>query len=161
MTWPWSSKRLPARKIKTPAQLLQVVMGYCGIDHVLRDTAGDFTFLPDGDIAMMDRGYNQVLMWIETADRGAGLIARDNPHGLPLYAAEGPVIAVAPPIRDAAAAGTALCVPVQVRDPKKQADLEGHWRGRRLPPAQAADSAQVERWLERILTANRPDELFE
>ena len=25
----------------------------------------------------------------------------------------------------------------------------------------AADSAQVERWLERILTANRPDELFE
>ncbi|TVR56627.1 MAG: DUF4351 domain-containing protein [Candidatus Competibacteraceae bacterium] len=25
----------------------------------------------------------------------------------------------------------------------------------------AADSAQVERWLERILTANSPDELFE
>jgi hypothetical protein len=25
----------------------------------------------------------------------------------------------------------------------------------------AADSAQVERWLERILTANRPDERFE
>jgi hypothetical protein len=24
----------------------------------------------------------------------------------------------------------------------------------------AAESAQVERWLERILTANRPDELF-
>jgi hypothetical protein len=26
---------------------------------------------------------------------------------------------------------------------------------------QAAESAQLERWLERILTANRPDELFE
>lgn len=36
-----------ARKIKTPAQLLQVVMGYCGIDHVLRDTAGDCTWLEE------------------------------------------------------------------------------------------------------------------
>ena len=31
------------RKIKTPAQLLQVVMLYCGLDHVLRETAGVFT----------------------------------------------------------------------------------------------------------------------
>jgi hypothetical protein len=221
-----------ARKIKTPAQLMQVVMCYCGIDHVLRDTAGDFTLLEerlsdtaihnrlkacvpwvkalltemmgaavqpllegnlrivvvdgstvqspgatgteyrlhlaidlvrlhlvhavvtdehtaeslthyplqDGDIAMMDRGYNQVEMWIETADRGAGLIARYNPHGLHLYDAEGQAIDVAQPIRDAAAAGTDLCVPVQVRDPKKKADLEGHLHGRRLPPAQAAEA---------------------
>jgi len=32
-----------SRKIKTPAQLLQVVMLYCGLDHVLRETAGVFT----------------------------------------------------------------------------------------------------------------------
>jgi hypothetical protein len=31
------------RKIKTPAQLLQVVMLYCGLDTVLRETAGVFT----------------------------------------------------------------------------------------------------------------------
>ena len=31
-----------SRKIKTPAQLLQVVMLYCGLDHVLRETAGVF-----------------------------------------------------------------------------------------------------------------------
>ena len=32
-----------SRKIKTPAQLLQVVMLYCGLDHVLRETVGIFT----------------------------------------------------------------------------------------------------------------------
>lgn len=31
------------RKIKTPAQLLQVIMLYCGLDNVLRETAGVFT----------------------------------------------------------------------------------------------------------------------
>ncbi len=35
------------RKIKSPAQLLQVVMLYCGLDHVLRETAGVFTFLEE------------------------------------------------------------------------------------------------------------------
>lgn len=32
-----------SRKIKTPAQLLQVVMLYCGLDNALRETAGVFT----------------------------------------------------------------------------------------------------------------------
>lgn len=32
-----------SRKIKSPLQLLQVVMMYCGLDHVLRETAGIFT----------------------------------------------------------------------------------------------------------------------
>jgi len=36
-----------SRKIKTPAQLLQVVMLYCGLDHVLRETAGVFTLQQD------------------------------------------------------------------------------------------------------------------
>ena len=35
------------RKIKTPAQLLQVVMLYCGLDNVLRETAGVFTLLEE------------------------------------------------------------------------------------------------------------------
>jgi hypothetical protein len=36
-----------SRKIKTPAQLLQVVMSYCGLDAVLRETAGQFTLLEE------------------------------------------------------------------------------------------------------------------
>jgi hypothetical protein len=36
-----------SRKIKTPEQLMQVVMGYCGIDAVLRETAGNFTLLEE------------------------------------------------------------------------------------------------------------------
>lgn len=31
-----------SRKIKTPGQLLQVVLCYCGIDAALRETAGYF-----------------------------------------------------------------------------------------------------------------------
>jgi len=31
------------RKIQSPAQLMQVVMLYCGLDHALRGVAGDFT----------------------------------------------------------------------------------------------------------------------
>lgn len=36
-----------SRKIKSPAQLLQVVMSYCGLDAVLRETAGQFTLLEE------------------------------------------------------------------------------------------------------------------
>ncbi len=36
-----------SRKIKTPAQLLQVVMSYCGLDAVLRETAGQLTLLEE------------------------------------------------------------------------------------------------------------------
>ena len=36
-----------SRKIKTPAQLLQIVMLYCGTDKVLRETAGVFTLLEE------------------------------------------------------------------------------------------------------------------
>ena len=32
-----------SRKIKTPEQLLQGVLSYCGIDQVLRETAGNCT----------------------------------------------------------------------------------------------------------------------
>ena len=36
-----------SRKIKTPAQLLQVVMSYCGLDAVLREAAGQFTLIEE------------------------------------------------------------------------------------------------------------------
>ena len=46
-----------SRKIKTPEQLLQVVLGYCGIDQVLRETAGNFTLLEEriSDTAIQNR----------------------------------------------------------------------------------------------------------
>jgi hypothetical protein len=170
-----------SRKIKTPEQLMQVVMNDCGLDAVLRETAGNFTLLEerirdtaihhrlkacvpwvkalrtgmmgeavkpllegrlrilvadgstvqspgatgtqdrlhrvidwvrlhrvqvvvtdeptaeslthyslqDGDGVMADRGDNPVERWMEVADRGVGFIVRDNPHGIPLYEAEG------------------------------------------------------------------------
>jgi hypothetical protein len=36
-----------ARKIKSPAQLLQVVLCYCGLDQALRETAGNVTLLAE------------------------------------------------------------------------------------------------------------------
>jgi hypothetical protein len=46
-----------SRKIKSPAQLLQVVMLYCGLDNVLRETAGVFTLQEEQitDIAVHKR----------------------------------------------------------------------------------------------------------
>lgn len=55
-----------ARKIKTPAQLMQVVMSYCGLDQVLRETAGTFTLLEEAisDTAIYNR-LKACLPWIK------------------------------------------------------------------------------------------------
>jgi hypothetical protein len=220
-----------SRKIKTPEQLMQVVMGYCGIDEVLREIAGNFTLLEErisdtaihnrlkacvpwvkallsrmmgdaakplleghwrflivdgstvqgpgakgtenrlhlaidlvklhlihirvtdehegehlghyplqnGDVVVMDRGYNQAQMWIDQADQGVSLIVRHNPHSLNLYDADGQKIAVEAVLRTTSA--MELCQPVQVRSPKKEF-IEGYLHARRLPPAQAAQARQ-------------------
>ena len=216
-----------SRKIKTPEQLMQVVMNYCGIDAVLRETAGNFTLLEerisdtaihnrlkawvpwvkavrsrmmgeaatpllegglrflvvdgstaqgpgatgtehrlhvaidlvrlhlvhvvvtdehtgehlrhyplqDGDVVVVDRGYNQVDMWMEHADRGVGLVVRYNAHGVNLYDAPGNKIDVEHLLRETTAADA--CLPVQVRT-KPKTVLDGHLHAYRLPPAQAA-----------------------
>ena len=216
-----------SRKIKTPEQLMQVVMNYCGIDAVLRETAGNFTLLEErisdtaihnrlkacvpwvkallsrmmgeaappllegglrflvvdgstaqgpgatgtehrlhlaidlvrlhlvhvvvtdehtgehlrhyplqnGDVVVVDRGYNQVEMWMEVADRGVGLVVRYNPHGIPFYDAEGNPIDLERQLKETTA--TNVCLPVQVHNKKKEF-LKGHLHARRLPPAQAA-----------------------
>lgn len=36
-----------SHKVKTPAQLLQIVMLYCGLDQALRSTAGTFALLQE------------------------------------------------------------------------------------------------------------------
>ena len=54
-----------SRKIKTPAQLLQVVMLYCGLDHVLRETVGVFMLLENRitDTAIHKR-LNRTAYWV-------------------------------------------------------------------------------------------------
>jgi Transposase DDE domain len=218
-----------SRKIKTPEQLMQVVMGYCGIDEVLRETAGNFTLLEErisdtaihkrlkacvpwvkallsrmmgdaakplieghlrflivdgstvqgpgakgteyrlhiamdlvrlhlvhvkvtdehegehlghyplqnGDVVVMDRGYNRAQMWIDQADQGVSLVVRYNPHGLNLYDSEGQKINVEEVLGKTSAMGQ--CLPVQVRSQKKEW-VQGHLHARRLPPAQAAQA---------------------
>jgi hypothetical protein len=218
-----------SRKIKTPEQLLQVVMNYCGIDAVLRETAATFTLLEeqisdtaihrrlkacgpwvkallsrmmdttvqplaeghlrflvidastvqtpgatgtdyrvhlaidlvrlhlvdvtvtdehtgehlrhyalqDGDVVVVDQGYNQVGMWMDQADRGVGLVVRYNPHGIPLYDPEGNPIDVEAVLT--ASAATEQCFPVQVRT-KQQEQIAGHLHALRLPPEQAAEA---------------------
>ena len=218
-----------SRKIKTPEQLMRVVMNDCGMDAVWRETAGNFTLLaerisdtaihhrlkacvpwvktllsrmmgdavkplleghlrilladgstvqgpgatgtqyrlhlmidlvrlhlvhvvvtdehtgeslthyplPDGDVVMADRGYNQAEMWMEVADRGVGLIVRYNPHGLPLYDAEGEKIAIERRLQETTTPD--VCWPVQVHHQNKEG-LHGYLHARRLPPAPAAEA---------------------
>lgn len=54
------------RKIKDPAQLMQIVMCYCGIDQVLREVAGDFTLLEEriSDTAIHKR-LKACLPWVK------------------------------------------------------------------------------------------------
>ena len=54
-----------SRKIKTPAQRLQVVLCYCGIDQVLRETAGTVTLLEEriSDTAIHKR-LKACLPWV-------------------------------------------------------------------------------------------------
>ena len=54
------------RKIKTPDQLLQVLMCYCGLDQVLRETAGNFTLFEEriSDMAIHQR-LKACLPWVK------------------------------------------------------------------------------------------------
>jgi hypothetical protein len=55
-----------ARKIKSPAQLLQVVLCYCGLDQALRETAGHVTLLAEriSDTAIHKR-LKACLPWVK------------------------------------------------------------------------------------------------
>ena len=79
--------------------------------------------LQDGEVVVVDRGYNQVDMWMEHADRGVGLGVRYNAPGVNLYDAHGNKIDGEPLPRETTAATAGL--PVQVRT-KQQTVLDGH-----------------------------------
>lgn len=217
-----------ARKIKSPAQLLQGVLCYCGIDQVLREVAGNLTLLEErisdtaihkrlkaclpwvkamlerlmgtaaeplinghlrfvvvdgstvqgpgaeqtwyrlhiavdlvklqlihvevtdkhqgeqlgyyplqeGDVVVVDRGYNQAKGLIEQADRGVSVVLRYNPHSLNVYDAAGEKIDLYERLR--ATTQTSHCIPVRVRE--GGAYIEGYVHACRLPPAQAAEA---------------------
>ncbi len=218
-----------SRKIKTPEQLLQVVMSDGGLDAVLRETAGIFTLLEerisdtaihrrlkacgpwvkallsrmmdaavrplaeghlrflvidastvqspgatgtdyrvhlaidlvrlhlvevkvtnehtgehlshyalqDGDVVVVDQGYNQVAMWMDQVDRGVGLVVRYNPHGITLYDPEGNKIDLESIL--SASSASAQCLPASVRN-RHHEQLAGHLHALRLLPAQAAEA---------------------
>ena len=217
-----------ARKIKSPAQLLQVVLCYCGIDQVLRETAGNVTLLEErisdtaihkrlkaclpwvkallermmgaaagplinghlrfvvvdgstvqgpgasetwyrlhiavdlvklhlihvavtdkhqgehlgyyplqeGDVVVMDRGYNQPQILIEQADQGVSLVMRYNPHGMNVYNAAGAKIDLYEALKTATE--SSQCIPVRVYAGGEY--IEGYVHACRLPPAQAAEA---------------------
>lgn len=93
--------------------------------------------LQDGDIVVLDRGYNQAQMWIDHADCGISLIVRYNPHSLNLYAVGGQKIEVDAILRKATTAE--VCLPVQVRS-RQRAFIQSYLHARRLPAAQAAQA---------------------
>ncbi|MCP5010306.1 MAG: transposase [Aestuariibacter sp.] len=217
-----------ARKIKTPAQLMQVVMCYCGIDQALRDTAGTFALLEeritdtaihkrlkaclpwvkallrkmmgqeiegleagrlrfivvdgstvqgpgaketwyrlhiaidlvnlqlvhvevtdkyegehldhyplqDGDVVLIDRGYNQPKTLIAQASKGVSLVLRYNAHGMNLYRENGEKINWYEELKSCQ--GKTHCIKVQVRH--KGEYIEGYVHACRLPPEQAAQA---------------------
>ena len=219
-----------SRKIKTPEQLLQVVLGYCGIDQVLRETAGNFTLLEErisdtaiqnrlkacgpwvkallsrmmgsaaaaliegnlrfvvidgstvqgpgatgtwyrlhiavdlvrlhlidvkvtdahegeslkhyplqnGDVVVVDRGYNQAQELIAWADRGVGVVVRYNPHSLNGYDETQTKIDGYEELQKTTE--TERCVPVRVQ--VNGQFIEGYVHACRLPPAQAAEAQQ-------------------
>jgi hypothetical protein len=217
-----------ARKIKSPAQLLQVVLCYCGIDQVLRETAGNVTLLEerisdtaihkrlraclpwvkallermlgaeaagliegglrfvvvdgstvqgpgasgtwyrlpmavdlvklhllhvkvtdkhqgehldhyplqDGDVVVIDRGYNQPKGLIEQVKKGVSLVLRYNPHSMNVYDAAGAKIDLYEALKTAAE--PTRCLPVRVQAEGEY--IEGYVHACRLPPAPAADA---------------------
>ena len=93
--------------------------------------------LQDGDVVVVDRGYNQAQMWMDQADVGICLVVRYNPHGLHLYDAAGQDIDLEATLK--ATVETERCsqcgYATQTRNASK-ATCSAH----QLPPAQAAEA---------------------
>lgn len=213
------------RKIKSPVQLMRVVMGYCGLDQGLGEVAGDFTLLEErisdtaihkrleaclpwvkvllermmgavagplihgrlrfvvvdgstvqgpgasgtwyrlhiavdlvklhlihvkvtdkhegekldhsplqeGDVVLIDRGYNQPKTLIEQVDNGVSVVMRYNPHGMNVYDRDGAKIDLYDHLQGTVE--TSRCIPVRVCEGGQY--IEGYVHACRLPPEQA------------------------
>jgi hypothetical protein len=92
--------------------------------------------LRDGDVVVVDRGYNSARALIECADRGVAVVVRYNPHSLNLYDAAGAKIDWLAELQGTAE--TERCLPVRVQ--VEGEFIEGYLHGCRLPPAPAAEA---------------------
>ena len=216
------------RKIKSPADLMQVVMSYCGLDQALREVAGSFTLLQEaisdtaihkrlkaclpwvkallkrmmgeqaqalikgnlrfividgstvqgpgasetwyrlhiaidmvslelvhvevtdkyqgerldhyplqeGDVALLDRAYNQPASLVEHGARGVWVVLRYNPHGMRLYDRQCQQIDWYEKLRRCSQASE--CIPVRVMHQGQY--IEGWLHAMRLPRRQAAQA---------------------
>ena len=89
--------------------------------------------LRDGDVVVVDRGYNSARALIECADRGVAVVVRYNPHSLNLYDAAGAKIDWLAELQ--ATTETERCIPVRVQ--VEGEFIAGYLHGCRRPPAQA------------------------
>ena len=89
--------------------------------------------LQEGDVVLIDRGYNQPKKLIEQVDKGVSVVLRYNPHGMNVYNSEGEKIDLYDPLHDTAE--TRLCIPVRVYADGQY--IDGYIHACRLPAEQA------------------------
>ncbi|MCP4936006.1 MAG: transposase, partial [bacterium] len=92
--------------------------------------------LQDGDVVIIDRGYNQPKTLIAQASKGVSLVLRYNAHGMNLYRESGEKINWAEELKNCHE--KTHCIKVQVRH--KGEYIEGYVHACRLPPEQAAQA---------------------
>ncbi len=88
--------------------------------------------LIEGDVAVVDRGYNQPGSLIEQSKKGVLFVLRYNAHGMNLYDEQGNKINWYEKLKTSTE--DSLCVPVQIR--KNGEFVEAFLHARRLPPEQ-------------------------
>lgn len=89
--------------------------------------------LQEGDVVLIDRGYNQPAKLIEQVDKGVSVVLRYNPHGMNVYDNEGEKIDLYDQLHRTAE--TSLCLPVRVYADGQY--IDGYIHACRLPAAQA------------------------
>jgi hypothetical protein len=96
----------------------------------------DYCSLQDGDVVLIDRGYNQPAQLVEQGAKGVRVVLRYNPHRTTLYDGQGQKINWYQQLKDCLEAS--CCVPVRVAH--EEACLEGWVQASHLPQEQAAQA---------------------
>ncbi len=89
--------------------------------------------LQEGDVVLIDRGYNQPAKLIKQVDNGVSVVMRYNPPGMNVYDSEGEKIELYDRLQGATE--TSVCLPVRVCEAGEY--IEGYIHACRLPPEQA------------------------
>ena len=92
--------------------------------------------LQDGDVVIIDRGYNQPKTLIAQASKGVSVVLRYNAHGMNLYRESGEKIDWHEELKNCQE--NTCCIQVQVRHQGEY--IEGYVHACRLPPEQAAQA---------------------